>query len=160
MEQLLIKAVTAENLDRLLPLMVDYQHFYQVPVIDPDRNRHFFAQFTRKPEEGIQHLALLDGEVAGFSTLYFSYCSLKAAAVGILYDLYVIPDRRHQGIGRALVEHAAGVSRKHGMQQMVWYTDPDNREARALYEDIGAEASQWVQYTLDLGGRPGVSRPV
>jgi ribosomal protein S18 acetylase RimI-like enzyme len=87
----------------------------------------------------------------GFSTLYFSYCSLAVAPVATLYDLYVQPQQRGAGIGKALIENAAQVARKRGMQQMTWFTAPDNHTAQRLYDGVGATRSEWVQYTMELG---------
>jgi hypothetical protein len=61
MSSLTIKAVTEDNLDQLLALVGDYQHFSRVATVDREHNRQFFSQFIPKPEQGIQHLGMLDG---------------------------------------------------------------------------------------------------
>ena len=150
MNDLVIKAVGETDVGRLLPLMADYQRFYRVDPVDDAANRKFFSRFARNPQSGIQHLAWKADQAVGFSTLYFSYCSIEAAPVATLYDLYVLPERRGTGIGRALIEHAAWVARQRGMRQMVWFTAPDNQVARRLYDRTGAARSEWVQYTMEL----------
>lgn len=151
MGDLIIRPVAETDIEQLLPLVADYQRFYQVDVVDNAANRRFFSRFARDSREGIQHLAFSAGEAVGFSTLYFSYCSLAAAPVATLYDLYVLPERRGVGIGKALIENAAGVARERGMQQLVWFTDPGNQTAQRLYDGIGAARSEWIQYTMKLG---------
>ena len=150
MDDLRIKPVAEADLDQLLPLVADYQRFYQVDSVDNAANRHFFSRFARDSKEGIQHLAVVSGEAVGFSTLYFSYCSIAAAPVATLYDLYVVPQQRGAGIGKALIENAAVVARKRGMRQMVWVTAPDNHTAQRLYDRVGATRSEWVEYTMEL----------
>jgi GNAT superfamily N-acetyltransferase len=151
MDDLRIKPVAEADLDQLLPLLAEYQQFYQVDRVGNTTNRMFFSRFARDSKEGIQHLALVSGEAVGFSTLYFSYCSLAVAPVATLYDLYVQPQQRGAGIGKALIENAAQVARKRGMQQMTWFTAPDNHTAQRLYDGVGATRSEWVQYTMELG---------
>lgn len=150
MDDLCIKPVAEPDLELLLPLVADYQRFYRVEQVDDVANRHFFSRFARDSREGIQHLALISGEAVGFSTLYFGYCSLAVAPIATLYDLYVIPQQRGAGVGRALIKNAAEVARKRGMQQMVWFTAPDNETAQRLYDNTGAARSEWIQYTMEL----------
>jgi len=54
-----------------------------------------------------------------------------------LAELYVVPDRRGQGLGRALMETAMDVARKEGADYMDLGTSEDDVAARALYESLG-----------------------
>lgn len=54
-----------------------------------------------------------------------------------LAELYVVPDRRGQGIGRALMEGAIELARSEGADRMELGTGEDDVVARALYESLG-----------------------
>jgi ribosomal protein S18 acetylase RimI-like enzyme len=54
-----------------------------------------------------------------------------------LAELYVVPDRRGQGIGRALMEETMAVARAAGADTMELGTGEDDVAARALYESLG-----------------------
>ncbi len=54
-----------------------------------------------------------------------------------LAELYVVPDRRGQGIGRALMERAIAVARDEGADHMELGTGEADVVARALYESLG-----------------------
>jgi ribosomal protein S18 acetylase RimI-like enzyme len=54
-----------------------------------------------------------------------------------LAELYVVPDRRGQGIGRALMEESMAVARSRGADTMELGTGQDDVVARALYESLG-----------------------
>ena len=54
-----------------------------------------------------------------------------------LEELYVVPDRRGQGIGRALMEAAMDLARERGAADMHLGTGEDDVAARALYESLG-----------------------
>jgi len=54
-----------------------------------------------------------------------------------LEELYVVPDRRRQGIGEALLKAAMEVARDEGAAHMDLGTGDDDVAARALYEKLG-----------------------
>jgi ribosomal protein S18 acetylase RimI-like enzyme len=54
-----------------------------------------------------------------------------------LAELYVVPDRRGQGLGRALMEAAIEQARREGADHMDLGTGDDDVAARALYESLG-----------------------
>jgi ribosomal protein S18 acetylase RimI-like enzyme len=54
-----------------------------------------------------------------------------------LAELYVVPGRRRQGIGRALMEESMRVARAEGADTMELGTGEDDVGARALYESLG-----------------------
>jgi ribosomal protein S18 acetylase RimI-like enzyme len=54
-----------------------------------------------------------------------------------LEELYVAPDRRGQGLGRALMEAAIELARRQGATRMDLGTSEDDVVARALYESLG-----------------------
>ena len=63
-----------------------------------------------------------------------------------LAELYVVPGRRGQGLGRVLMEEAIKVARDEGATYMDLGTGEDDVAARALYESLGFD---------NRGGRPG-----
>jgi GNAT superfamily N-acetyltransferase len=59
-----------------------------------------------------------------------------------LEELYVVPDRRGQGVGRALMETALEVAREEGAIHMDLGTGEDDVAARALYEKLGFDNTE------------------
>ena len=72
--------------------------------------------------------------------------------VVLLNDLFVAPEQRTAGIGRALVAAGADRARARGAPWLEWVTAPDNAPARRLYDSVGAVPSDWVHYELTLDG--------
>ncbi len=143
-----ITRTDSTTLDRLLVLIEAYQRFYHVKNIDPERNRRFFSQFIEPDAPGVQHLIWIDDEAVGFSTIYFCYSSAQASAYALLNDLYVEPEYRGRGCGRALIKHAAEVARAQGLGRLQWMTQSENAVAQGLYDTLGANKTQWCVYTL------------
>ncbi len=145
----MIEIVSPKNLEELLPLIRQYQAFYNVQNISDDRNRAFFSQFGESNPSGCQFLFRQDGDVVGFSTVYFSYATTSTGKVGILNDLYTVPSNRGKGVGRQLIEHSREYASRHGASRLQWVTAPENKKAQKLYESMDANKSTWLFYAYD-----------
>jgi GNAT superfamily N-acetyltransferase len=83
-------------------------------------------------------LAVEAGETAGFA-LFFTTFSTFLAKPGIwLEDLFVVPERRNRGIGRALLLHVARLANRRGCGRLEWSVLDWNSPAIGFYESIGA----------------------
>jgi GNAT superfamily N-acetyltransferase len=145
-----IAPVSGEEYEQLLPLIAAYQRFYEVQEIDEERNRAFFRRFLAPSDDGLLLGARAEGGFLGYACLYWHFSSLSATESVLLEDLFVEPDARGRGVGRALIEAAAEVARERGATQLQWMTAPDNLTAQRLYDSTGAERSEWVAYELGL----------
>jgi ribosomal protein S18 acetylase RimI-like enzyme len=85
-------------------------------------------------------VAELDREVVGFVTSSPCYDSARAAGGFFLVDLYVRPEARRRGVGRALVAALAAEARRRGAGCLWWGVDEGDEEAMLFYRAIGAEA--------------------
>ncbi|GAA1416518.1 GNAT family N-acetyltransferase [Streptomyces thermospinosisporus] len=93
------------------------------------------------------------GRVAGFA-LWFPRFSTWTGTRGIhLEDLYVRPDARGSGHGRALIAALAAVCREHGFERFEWVVLDWNEPAVAFYKSLGAELlTEWT--VCRLSGAP------
>ncbi|HEY7256029.1 MAG TPA: GNAT family N-acetyltransferase [Solirubrobacterales bacterium] len=145
-----IDPITAEQFETLLPMIADYQRFYEVEEIDEERNRAFFARFIDPSEDGVL-IGAWDGDrLLGYACLYWHKSSLAAADTVLMNDLYVDAAARRQGVGRGLIEAAAEIARGRGAHALEWSTAPDNHTAQRLYDSTGAGRSEWVEYELPV----------
>lgn len=142
-----IEAVDNHNLAEVLPLIGEYQAFYQVAHIDDARNQAFFSQFGQQHPQGCLFLYRDQGQVVGFATVYFSFSSTLVGKVGVLNDLYVRAGLRGRGIGRALIEHTWQYAQTQGAQRLQWVTAPTNHTAQRLYDGLPTRKSEWFFYT-------------
>jgi len=65
-------------------------------------------------------------------------------------DLFVAPQARGRGVGRALIEAAAAVTRERGAAWLEWSTAPDNHTAQRLYDSLTDGKSSWLSYELEV----------
>jgi GNAT superfamily N-acetyltransferase len=145
-----IRPIRPDELEEALPLIAGYQRFYRAEPND-DRNRVFFRRFIEPSEEGLLLGAWVDGELAGFATIYWTHSSTRAGDIALMNDLFVSEGVRGQGVGRALIEACAAAARQEGKLHLEWYTATDNARAQRAYDAIpGAERSAWYAYEVDL----------
>jgi GNAT superfamily N-acetyltransferase len=62
-----------------------------------------------------------------------------------LQDLFIDPNTRGLGLGRALIEAVYSEAKKAGASRVYWLTQEDNAQARALYDKL-ADRSGFIQY--------------
>lgn len=113
---------------------------------------HDFNTEFDEPTPGPQALAerlrglISSGETAvllvgdgpdGLAVLRFRPSIWSTALECYLAELYVAPDRRGRGLGRALMEEAIRLAREEGADYMDLGTSEDDTAARGLYESLG-----------------------
>ncbi len=148
--ELQITPVSGEEYEQLLPLIAAYQRFYEVEEIDEERNRTFFRRFLDPSDDGLLLGARVDDRFLGYACLYWHFSSLSAQEAVLMNDLFVEPDARGRGVGRALIDAAAEVASERGGAYLEWSTAPDNHTAQRLYDSTGAKRSEWVEYELGI----------
>lgn len=91
----------------------------------------------------------IDGVAAGFAVYFFNYSTWLGRRGLYLEDLYVSPDYRRAGVGRALLRHLARTAVSLDCGRMEWNVLDWNEPAIRFYESIGAEPlNEWVGYRL------------
>jgi GNAT superfamily N-acetyltransferase len=82
-------------------------------------------------------VAELDGQVGGFACVRVVPCVLYAEPYAELTELYVEPEFRRQGVGRALITYAEQLARARGAADVIIMTGVGNAAAQALYRTAG-----------------------
>ena len=144
-----IAAVGEADLADLLPLMRAYCDFYAVSPSDDDLIVLSRALIEDPTREGIQFIARGEaGAAVGFATVFWTWSTTRGKRIGVMNDLFVAPDARGGRIGEKLIAACAERCRAHGAVSLTWQTALDNARAQALYDRVGAERSQWLDYDL------------
>jgi GNAT superfamily N-acetyltransferase len=146
-----IETVSAQTFEQVLPLIAGYQRFYKAEP-DAARNRAHFGRLLDDHDAGIQFVALDDsGQALGFATLYFPLGSVSPGVACLMNDLFVVPEARGQGIGRALILHCLSYAKARGFAKIHWQTALDNHTAQRLYDSLPTTRSGWYTYRLEVG---------
>ena len=90
-----------------------------------------------------------DGAPIGFALYFFNYSTWRGAPGLYLEDLYVTPEHRGAGHGRALLVHLAAIARDRGCARMEWVVLDWNTPAMTFYETLGAgPVKEWTIFRL------------
>jgi GNAT superfamily N-acetyltransferase len=94
-------------------------------------------------------LADEDDQPIGFALFFHNFSTFLARPGMYLEDLFVLPDHRGRGVGRALLTHLAQIAVERGCGRLEWAVLNWNREAIRFYERLGAHPnSEWTVYRL------------
>ena len=83
-------------------------------------------------------IAERDGQVAGYAIFFEFYSTFQGRPGLFLEDIYVRPDFRKHGIGKALLAHVAGVAWKEHYFCVRWEVLDWNAQAIDFYTKLGA----------------------
>ena len=94
-------------------------------------------------------LAERDGQIIGFSIHQHHPSTWVMGDDCYLEDLFVTPQARGSGAGRALIEDLIALARARGWKRLYWNTDHENEAARRLYDSF-TPSDGHVRYRLTL----------
>ena len=104
--------------------------------------------FTEEPRVFCD-LVDVDGEVAGMAIWFLNYSTWQGKHGIYLEDLYIRPQFRGQGYGKALLVHLAKVCREEGYGRLQWWVLDWNTPAIDFYERLGAEPmDEWTVFRV------------
>jgi GNAT superfamily N-acetyltransferase len=90
-----------------------------------------------------------DGKPVGFALFFHNYSTFLAQPGIYLEDLFVLPEHRGGGAGRALLERLAQLAVERGCGRLEWAVLNWNKDAIRFYERLGARPnSEWTVYRL------------
>ena len=125
------ESADAEAIGRLLhDFNTEFEEATPGPVKLAERVRELL------PADDLEVLLAGDGP-DGLAVLRFRPSLWTEALECYLAELYVAPDRRGEGLGRALMEAAIQLAREKGADYMDLGTAETDHAARALYESLG-----------------------
>ncbi len=94
-------------------------------------------------------LAFVEGQPAGFAVFFENFSTFVGRRGLYLEDLFVVPDRRRHGIGRALLQHLAGIAVQRQCGRFEWTVLDWNAPAIAFYKSLGAvPMDEWTTFRL------------
>lgn len=146
----LVRDIEAEDEAGWRTLWDGYCRFYGVGV--PGHVTDALWQRLFDPDSPIYAIVVEDdeGEVRGFAHYVLHPYTWGTEQLCYLEDLYVAPEARGQGLGRAMIEFLHDRAREEGWARLYWMTRADS-PARRLYDRF-IPADDHVRYLLAMGG--------
>lgn len=128
-------------------LWAGYCAFYETTV-SPTVTARTWGRMLDPAVPMIGRVAEKDGQAVGFSISILHDGTWVEAPICYLEDLFVAPECRGAGIGKALIEDLVALGRASGWSRLYWHTRNDN-PARRLY-DLFTPADDFVRYMIRL----------
>ena len=103
--------------------------------------------FQKKNAEVI--FAMEEGKEVGFALFFHNFSTFLGRSGLYLEDLFVYPEYRGKGYGKALLKRLAAIAAERGCGRMEWWCLDWNRPSIDFYKSLGAEPmSDWTVYRL------------
>lgn len=142
----LIRPVLPADEAAWFDLWQGYCEFYDV-TIPEDVTRRTWRRILDPDSSVMCIVAEVDGAVAGFANCVVHEATWDILPVCYLEDLFVSPEARGRGAGRAIIDWLRNAMRAEGWARLYWVTHRDNTAARKLYDQFTG-ADGFVRYVI------------
>ena len=142
---LIVRPVEARDEAEWRRLWTGYLEFYETSVPEEVYQTYFARLLGDDPQDYHGLVAEQDGHLVGLTHYLFHRHGWKIENVVYLQDLYVDPDTRGTGAGRALIEAVYAAADAAGCPSVYWLTQDFNATARQLYDRI-ANLTPFLKY--------------
>jgi GNAT superfamily N-acetyltransferase len=133
----------------LIKLIVALAKFEKLPPPDAAARKRLMKDGFGAKAKYEPWLAFWDGEPAGYMILVDLYSSFEARPTLYLEDLFVLPEFRGRGVGKAMMQQCIEMAWKRGCGRMEWTCLDWNVKAQEFYNKLGArKLSEWYLYRL------------
>ena len=122
--------------------LADYEKLlHEVEATEADLAGHLFGDTPRL----FCDIAEQDGAPVGFAIWFYNYSTFRGRHGIYLEDLFVVPEARGLGAGKALLRALAQRCEAHGLARLEWSVLNWNAPAIAFYDGLGAGAqTEWT----------------
>jgi GNAT superfamily N-acetyltransferase len=144
-----IRAVTPDDVPAVVALvyeLAEYERLIELCHLTDDQ----LTAALFGPSPALFGLVAIDvDKVVGYALYFLNFSTWEGVHGIYLEDLYVHPDQRGSGLGRALLAGLAGVANERGYARVEWSVLDWNAPSIAFYRSLGAEPMDgWTVFRL------------
>ena len=146
--QLEFRYATKKDADTILYFIKElakYENMLDEVVATPELLQEWI--FDKQKAEVI--FAVVDNKEIGFALFFHNFSTFLGRSGIYLEDLFVLPEYRGKGYGKALLKHLAQIAVERKCGRLEWWCLDWNRPSIDFYLSLGAEPmSDWTTYRL------------
>ena len=144
-----VREAREADLDQIRQLIIELARYERAAHEDKTTTEQLRVALFGSQPAAYALVAESGSQIVGFA-LYFRNFSTWEGVHGIyLEDLYVMPEHRGSGLGRALLMSLAGLAVERGYARLEWAVLDWNQSAIDFYRSLGAVAmDDWTVYRL------------
>lgn len=144
-----IRPARKEEVSIILQLIKDLAEYEKAPDEVKASEREILQTVFADNPKVFCDFVEVDGEIAGMAIWFLNYSTWQGKHGIYLEDLYVKPEYRGRGFGKALLQHLASICNERGYGRFQWWVLDWNSPAIEFYRSLGAEAmSEWTVYRV------------
>ena len=151
MSNITLRSATRADSEAVIGLIIALADFENLPPPDAAAQARLIEHgFGKAPKFEVM-LAEVEGAPGpvGYALLLQTYSTFLAEPTLYLEDVFVLPEYRKRGIGKALLRHCVQTAYDRGCGRMDWTCLDWNTNAQALYERMGARRmKEWFLYRM------------
>jgi GNAT superfamily N-acetyltransferase len=134
------------TIEELIRALAEYERMADEVVMDGELLRQNL--FGERPYAEVL-IADVDGEAAGFALFFHNFSTFVGRPGIYLEDLFVKPEHRGKGFGRALLKRLAEIAVERNCGRMEWAVLDWNEPAIGFYKSLGARPNdEWTVFRL------------
>ena len=149
MKEFEIRTTTEADIPVILQLIRDLAEYERAPdaVVATETGLREVLFGSKRSAEVL--LALEEAEPVAFAVFFHNFSTWLGRPGLYLEDLFVKPEKRGKGYGRALLERLAQIAKERGCGRMEWAVLDWNEPAIQFYRKLGAKAiDEWTVFRL------------
>ena len=130
---------------KFIRALADYEHMLDLVVADEATLRDWL--FEKRVAEAF--FALEDGHEVGFALYFHNFSTFLGRAGIYLEDLFVLPEYRGKGYGKAILQRLAQMTKERGCGRLEWSCLNWNQPSIDFYLSLGAvPMKDWTVYRV------------
>jgi GNAT superfamily N-acetyltransferase len=144
-----IRSARSEESAVILQLIKDLAEYEKAPDQVEATESDLKATIFGKEPKVFCDVVEVDGEIAGMAIWFLNYSTWQGKHGIYLEDLFIKPEYRGRGYGKALLVHLAKLCEEKGFGRFQWWVLDWNSPAIEFYRSLGAEAmDEWTVYRV------------
>ena len=144
---MIIRPAKSEEVGEVLQLIQDLATYEKAPEQVEARQEDLLNTIFASEARVFCDLVEVDGQIVGMAIWFLNYSTWQAKHGIYLEDLFIKPEYRGRGYGKALLKHLAKICDEKGYGRLQWWVLDWNSPAIEFYKSLGAEAmDEWTVY--------------
>jgi len=144
-----IRPARKEEVGIVLQLIHDLAHYEKAPNEVEATEKELLATIFIDNPKVFCDVVDVDGEIAGMAIWFLNYSTWQGKHGIYLEDLFIKPEYRGHGYGKALLKHLARICDEKGYGRFQWWVLDWNSPAIEFYRSLGAVAmDEWTVYRV------------
>ena len=144
-----IRPATIDDTDEILALIYELAVYEKAPEEAKATREQIIESFFGESPKVFCEIVEVDGAIAGLAIWFLNYSTWQGKHGIYLEDLFIRPQYRGKGFGKALLKHLAAICEERGYGRFQWWVLDWNTPAIEFYRSLGAKPmDSWTVYRV------------